>query len=420
MAATRTKTAKGDAAMHLSALSNASDPKLRRKAAGALGNLGDPAAVAPLSARLAVERDLKVLEALLGAIGRFATADAAAALVGVLRRERDRPALLRAAAGALGALGEVGVGPAVSCLAEAPPTAVYAARALGLSRSPAAVAPLAAQRVAAPTLAAREAALEALGFLDFDAATDALVDALGDADVNHRQAAAKALVFQGARAAPAVAPLLRGGDERATRAAYYFSFVAGPAEAAADLVPLLQRRDTAVLATTALGLIAGGLDRAADALPEAAAALAGGDADRQYAAAWTLFWMARQRPGRVDDAVLAAMVRGLALPEHETRARLAEALAALAPRGSAEVMAVLDGDDRLARQSAAAALAQGATVDPRAAPALARLLSDEGAAVWAAEALARIGPAARESVGEAAERGGEAAVRARRLLAQWR
>jgi HEAT repeat protein len=418
MATTRTKSAKNEPAKLLAALSSV-DPKARRRAAGALGNLGDAAAVAPLAAQLAYERDLKVIEALIGAIGRFATPAAAAALVDVLRRERGRAALLWAAANALGALGEVGVGPAAACLGEGPPTAVYAARALGFSGSPAAVPPLVALRVGTGPLALREAAVEALGSIEHDAATDALIAALGDVHPDVQHAAAKALVRQGARAAPAVAPLLRAGDELARRAAYVFSFVKAPAEAAPDLIPLLLRRETAIHATMALAAIDGGFDLAAEALPAVGAALDGADPGRCYAAAWTLSQLARRRPERVDDGVIAALTRGLALPEYEARSRVAEALAALSPRGVDGVIARLDDEAPLARQGAAAALAQAAAVDPRAAPALARLLGDEGCAVWAAEALARIGRPAREAVGEAAARGGETAVRARRLLALW-
>lgn len=395
------------------------DAKARRMAAGALGALGDARAVAPLAARLSQENDLRVVKALIGALGRFPTPIASSALMGLLRSRRPLPDVVVAATKALGAMGEVGLAAALDGLRDGPPVADRAARVLGLTGSPAATPVLAALLRGASAKSTRLAAAEALGTLRPDDAIAVLVEALDDEQPDVREAAALGLKEHGARGAAAVLPLLRAGGERAAGAAHVLAFVAAPPEAAADLVALALRRELTRWALAALQRIDGGFDLAAGSLPSLCAALDGPDVDRRYAAATTLSAIAVARPERIDDSTLSALLQALALPEHDARSRVAEALAAVGPRGAAGVCARLRSDDRGERHAAAEALAQSATIPPEAAPALTYLLDDEGAAVWAAEALARIGPSARGAVAAAAERGGEAAVRAARLLTRW-
>lgn len=403
----------------LSSVLATGDAKSRRMAAGALGALGDTRAIAPLVARLSQESDLRVVKALIGALGHFSTPLASSALMSLLRSRYLLPDVLDAATKALGAMGEVGLAAAIDDLRNGPPAADQAARVLGLTGLPAAAPALAGVLLGAGAKSTRLAAAEALGMLRHDDAIAALVAALGDEQPDVREAAALGLKEHGARGAAAVLPLLGAGDERAAGAARVVAFVTAPPEAAADLVALALRRDINRWALAALQRIDGGFDLLASSIPSLCAALDAPDVDRRYAAATTLSALAAARPERYDEAALSALLRALALPEQDARSRVAEALASLSPRGAAALSARLQSDDRRERHAAAEALAQSATIPPEAAEALADLLGDEGAAVWAAEALARIGPTARGAVAAAATRGGEAAVRAARLLTRW-
>lgn len=212
------KTPKTDAD-ELSSILATGDAKSRRMAAGALGALRDTRAIAPLAARLPKESDLRVVKALIGALGRFPTPLASSALMGLLRSRRPLPDVLAAATKALGAMGEVGLAAALDGLRDGPPVADRAARVLGLTGSPAAAPVLAALLRGASAKSTHLAAAEALAQSATipPEAAEALADLLGDEGA--AVWAAEALARIGPTARGAVAAAATRGGEAAVRAA---------------------------------------------------------------------------------------------------------------------------------------------------------------------------------------------------------
>jgi len=408
-----------DAFEALTAALHDPDDALRIRAASALAALGNGVALDALRVRLPLERRPKVLDALIGALGRFPVARAAESLVAHLRANpRAGQALGNSVSGALGAMGKPGIDAALGLLQGPAGLAVYGLRALGNPRATEALPAIVERLQHAPEASVREAAALALGAIDDPSSTEALVAALVQGDTPLAQQAAVAL-SRHRNAAPRLRPLLRARDATSGRAAFVFTLGPGDASYLDDLVPLLLRRDAMVWARQALLTLEGGLARAYAFEDTLARGLAPDDLDRAAAAAYSLAWIASVRPDALSDATLARVVAAMNLPDDDARARIAEVLAAVASRASAAVLARLTGDDDRARHTAIVALAQSTWVDTAAAPALAAALRDERCAVWAAEALRRLGPSARGAVAAVAAGDDEGARRARRLLAAW-
>ncbi|MEZ4409901.1 MAG: HEAT repeat domain-containing protein [Polyangiales bacterium] len=323
-------------------------------------------------------------------------------------------------ANALGAQGERGVAPALRYLDD-PDLALFACAALGRTRSLAAIDPLAGALDGEKRAMVREAAAEALGMIHDARAAEALARHLDDAEPGVRRNAALSLHSMGARGVAAVAPHLSRGGVAATQAAYVMALSGGVPEACGPaLVALLTVGDAMTWAATALEKTPGGVALAAGRVSEWLALVEGGEGAWAAAAAWSLAWLARRRPAGFDDGQVERLVRALASRDGYVRARVSEAAVALAPRGLDAVRALARGDDAAARGGAVEALAQRAEAEPGLTEVFAEALADEGCAVWAAHALERIGPSARAAVERAGARhGGEAAVRARRLLERW-
>ncbi len=392
------------------------DEGLRSRAASALAALGTDEALDALLRRLPIERRPKTLEALIGGVGRFPTARAADALGDLLRRDGDKVPVGWALRGALGAMGPHGLRVAAACLDAPAAVAVHAAAALGKTRDPAAVAPL-VQRLARSTDGGLcETLVAALGDIAAPAATAALTDVLVRDLHGLGMKAALALAKHGVAGVHAVLPLLAAPDGSPSRAAYALSQSGAPVEDPTGLVPLLLRRDAMVWARDALERASGGLDAACAACDALAAGLDDADADRVYAAAWSLAWIASARPAAITDHALARLLAAADTPQHDARARVADALARVHPRGIAQTVAALRDPSLGVRHTAVMAIAQYPVGVPEAAAVLAAMLDDEGLAIWATESLRRIGPEAHAALRAAAAGDGEGARRAQRLL----
>jgi hypothetical protein len=403
------------------------DEGLRGRAAAALAALGGEAALAALLQRAPRETRPKAFLALIGALGRFPSPRSAAMLGALLRRhgapERHNAVQWQhgwALADALGAMGAHGVAEALSCLAAGSPVTEHAVRALGLAGDVAVVDTLVDTYRQTRVHSVREAVVMALGALVCPASTALLVEVLVQDGVvggslGHK--AALSLVRHGHAAAEALAPWLRAPGPEAASAAYVFALGEGALDdtVRVAMVALLQRRDTMVWAQTSLARDPAGLDAACGAADTLGDQLASDDDDRAYAAAW----IARHRPDALSDTCLGRLVAAMGLSPHDTRARVADALSALIPRGAAAVAAGLRHHDLRVRHTAVMALAQSSAPPLAAAYDLAALLDDEACAVWASEALRRIGPSARDALGPMAAGQGEGARRAQLLRAVW-
>jgi HEAT repeat protein len=395
------------------------DEGLRSRAASALAALASDDALDALLRRLPHERRPRPLEALIGAIGRFPCARAADALGDLLRREGHLPPVGWALRGALGSLGAHGLRAAAPCLDAPVAVAVHAAGALGNTRDAAAVAPLLDAFARSREGALDEAIVAALGCIIAPASTAALVDVLVRDPRMLGMKAAAALVQHGTAGIDAVRPLLRAPDGAAARAVFTLASSPVGLGDVADIVPLLLRRDAMTWARMALARSHGGLDAVCAACDTLADGLCAADADTVYAAAWSLGWIATARPEALTDHGLDRLFDAFATPAHDARARVADAVAPLHPRGAARSVAALRHPDAWVRHTAVMTVAQYPVGVPEAAHDLAAMLDVEGLAIWALEALRRIGPAARAALVRVADGDGEGARRARHQLALW-
>jgi HEAT repeat protein len=257
------------------------DEDVRRAAAGALGEIGDPQAVPALIEALK-DDDEYVRRAAVGALGKIGDLQAVPALLEALK---DRDEYVRWAA--VGALGEIGM-LAVSAVLEALKAEVWrvrlaVARALGEIGVPAVPALLDALK--AEEWRVRQVA-GALGKIGEQQAVPALIQALKDENENVREAAARALrKIGGPHALPALLEALKDDDWRVREAAAGALRKIGDRQALPALLEALKDEEWWMrrAAAWALGEIG---DR--QALPALIQALKDEDLRVRQAAAWAL------------------------------------------------------------------------------------------------------------------------------------
>jgi HEAT repeat protein len=354
------------------------DPRIRRWAAEALGELGDAHAVEPLIAALGdEEHDVYVGAArTLGALG---DPRAVAPLIAAL--QKDEWAARMGAAEALGVIGDpCAVAPLIAALGDEDDHVRQAAAVALAKLGEPAVEPLVA------TLGdedghVRRGAARALGELGDAHAVAPVVAALGDEDGGVRQEATGALAKLGD---PAVEPLidaLQDEDDRVRKGAAGALGKLGAARAVAPLIAALGDEDGDVRQGAA-----GALGELGD--PQAVAPLIAilGDEDGH------VWWGAARALGRLGEPAVAPLIAILGDEDGSVRWGAARALGALGDRRAvAPLIAALRDREADVRHGVARALER--LGDPRAVEPLIAALGDKVRHVrWAAaSALGGIG-----------------------------
>jgi HEAT repeat protein len=394
------------------------DAEMRILAAECLGKLGSPRAVKPL-VRVIGDPEQKVRLAVIHAIGKLNTRNrqevvpllarlsdtstpVRKAVVEVLARKGDRRAVIplmgklqdgasevrQAACEALGKLGDSGAGPAlVRLLRDSKASVALAAiKALARLRYDRATEPLIDLLKTGPSRMRNEVAL-ALGALGGARAMEALVAGLGDNEL--RQAATRALVAAGPRAAPQVVALLQDPRAAGSRAGAALEIAARARlrQAVPPLLHLLRsRRLPELRVVQALAQI--GDPRAQTDLLELLER-----PDRQLVLA-ALEGLERMADARASDSLL----RALTIEDRTIKIRVIRLLGRLGVRSAAPTLAgIATGRERALAREATRALAR--IRDPAVAPALIRLLGrqDRELRLLASQALAHASSPGRDA-----------------------
>ena len=356
---------------------------VRRTAAEALGELGDPRAVESLVRYLA-DADAGVRVAAAEALGRLGDPRAVEPLTRIILADADA-SVRRTTAEALGRLGDPrAVEPLVRVLADADASVRRtAAEVLGKLGDPRAVEPL-AQVLADTDASVRRVAAEVLGRLGDPRGIDLLVRDLAAAHPSKHQDGVIALVHLGGpRAVEPLTRSLADADASVRRTAAEVLGELGDPRAVDPLARVLADADARMrwAATQALGRL--GDPRAVEPLVRS---LADADASVRQTAAGAL--------GRLGDPrAVEPLVRVLA--DASVRRAAAEALVRLGDPRAVEPLLARGLAAAGAGVRVATAEALGRLGDPRAVEALVRGLADANAGVRriAAEALGRLGDA---------------------------
>ena len=349
------------------------DRHVRRAAATALGQLGDPRAVNPLI-RALNDSDSGVRGAAATALGQLGDTRAVNPLITVI--QNDEWSVREAAVAALGNIGAHAVGPLIAALHDQDEYVRRAAAgALGQIGDPRAVKAL-ISALDDESAAARQAAAEALGQIGDPDAVEPLIGALNDQNANVRKAAAAAL--DGLAWSP---------DRGATGAAYWVAkeqwkkcvkiAAIEPLIAVLHDDRVIEIRDAPATRTLvkigarAVGPLIGSLNDQNGNVRQAAA----------------------EALGQIGDPRAVEPLIGVLKDENEkVRRATAEALSRIRdPLAVEPLIGVLKDNDRLVREDAVRALGQ--IGDPRAVEPLIAALHDheEYVRADAARALGKIG-----------------------------
>jgi HEAT repeat protein len=379
------------------------DADTQVRAALALVEAGDPGAFEPLLKRVPdAEPDVRATA--VRALGQAGDRRAVPVLIPLLKDEKkagvDRSTWFFAAE-ALGALKDPrAVGPLVEMMKEADPgKQAYAARALGEIGDRAAVGPL-LDLLKSDLAGPRAEAARALGLIGDPRAAEAVVAALSDKERGVRwEAGWAAGRLRDKRAVEPLLKMLDPPDMELRRAAVWSLREIGDERAVEPLVKWLKNKTFEARQEAAEAIGAAG----PAGVKRLIALLQDPELDLRALAA---IGLGKARAVQAIEPLVALM---RAEPESYPADSAAEALAAIGKPGAAVLAEFVKGDDVPMRFRAVQALGKAGGAE--AVEVLMSVLGEKDLGIWAAQALARIGPPAVVSLTQAAGRKEDGPVR---------